>query len=151
MIRCLREQLSEFRVVWGSILLLLLLATQINIVFVTSPSIPYRLCLQVYNMKPRVGDICVFNYKGRKFLKYLVGTAGDSIKNINNNIYVGNSKVGYAETNNVITPINNGIISEGYVFVAGTHEKSFDSRYKEFGLIKVNDIRGRACGLMRWK
>ena len=151
MIHRLREQLSEFRVVWGSILLLLLLATQINIVFVTSPSIPYRLCLQVYNMKPRVGDICVFNYKGRKFLKYLVGTGGDSIKNINNNIYVGNSKVGYAETNNIITPVNNGIIPEGYVFVAGTHEKSFDSRYKEFGLVKIEDIRGRAFGLMRWK
>ncbi len=145
------KQLLEFKITLGCLLLLILLATQISIVLVTSPSIPYRLCLQVYNLKPRVGDICVFNFKGRKFLKYLVGTAGDQIKNVNNNIYVGNSKVGYAETNSIITPINNGIIPEGYVFVVGTHEKSFDSRYKEFGLVKIEDIRGRAFGLMRWK
>ena len=33
---------------------------------------------------------------------------------------------------------------EGYVFVAGDHPKSFDSRYDEFGLVNIENIQGRA-------
>lgn len=145
------ENVKNMGLLFGSLILIIwLLISQICVVFLSSESIPYRLCLQVYNIKPEVGDICVFNYKGKKFLKYLVGTAGDEIRNINNNIYVGDFVIGKAEKNAILTPINNGKIPKGYVFVAGTHKKSFDSRYKEFGLIKESDLRGKAYGLIKW-
>ena len=37
-----------------------------------------------------------------------------------------------------------GIISPGYVFVAGDNPNSFDSRYEEFGLVPVEKIWGKA-------
>jgi len=43
-----------------------------------------------------------------------------------------------------LTPVSPSIIPEGFVFVAGNHSKSFDSRYKEFGLVLVEKIKGRA-------
>lgn len=145
------ENVKSVGLLFGSLILIIwLLISQICIVVLTSESIPYRLCLQVYNIPPKVGDICVFDYKGKKFLKYLVGTAGDKVRNINDNIYVGDFMVGKAEKNEILTPVSSGVIPEGYVFVAGTHPKSFDSRYKEFGFIKVSDFRGKAYGLIRW-
>ncbi|MDR2107641.1 MAG: S26 family signal peptidase [Holosporaceae bacterium] len=38
---------------------------------------------------------------------------------------------------------------EGYAFVAGSHQYSFDSRYKEFGFVDLKDIRGRAIGICK--
>lgn len=35
-------------------------------------------------------------------------------------------------------------IPKGYVFVAGDHPQSFDSRYEEFGLVPVEKIWGKA-------
>ena len=43
-----------------------------------------------------------------------------------------------------LTPLSPKIIPEGYAFVAGDHPKSFDSRYEEFGLVKIENIEGRA-------
>ena len=39
------------------------------------------------------------------------------------------------------SPIQSGTIPEGYVYVCGSHPDSFDSRYAEFGLIRVENIR----------
>lgn len=149
--RWLFKNIKGIGLLFGSLILIIWLFTsQICIVFLTSESIPYRLCLQVYNIKPKVGDICVFDYKGKKFLKYLVGIAGDEIRNVHDNIYVGDFVIGRAERKEILTPVGSGRIPEGYVFVAGTHKKSLDSRYKEFGLIKVSALRGKAFGLMKW-
>lgn len=43
-----------------------------------------------------------------------------------------------------LTPLSLFSIPEGYVFVAGDHPKSFDSRYEEFGLVSIENIDGRA-------
>ena len=43
-----------------------------------------------------------------------------------------------------LTPLSFKVIPEGYVFVIGDHPRSFDSRYEEFGLVKMNKIKGRA-------
>jgi len=135
----------------GSIALVAILASQICIVETTSNSTPYSWCLQVYNLKPKKGNLCAFNFKGRRFIKYMVGTAGDEIKYVGKEVYVGTTKVGKAKKTKLLTPVTEGTILKGYVFMAGTHEDSLDSRYKEFGLIKVSDIRGRAIGLWRHK
>ena len=39
------------------------------------------------------------------------------------------------------------VIPEGMVFVAGTHSDSFDSRYKEFGFVPLETVRGQVWPL----
>lgn len=133
------------------IIFITILASQICIVFTTSPSVPYKLCLLIYNLKPHKGDLCAFKFKNRRFIKYILGTAGDRISNVQGIISVGSNKVGKVQVKNNLTPINEGIIPDGYIFVAGTHPDSFDSRYKEFGLIREADLEGKVYGIMRYE
>jgi conjugal transfer pilin signal peptidase TrbI len=76
----------------------------------------------------------------------LVGLEGDEVRNIDGQIFVGFQKVGAAKKTELLTPIKSKIISKGFAFVAGTHEDSLDSRYEEFGLVKLSDIQGKAVG-----
>jgi type IV secretory pathway protease TraF len=92
----------------------------------------------------------VFERNGLTIVKYLVGIEGDRITNEKNNIYVNAYYIGTAQKTGQLTPIKDQIISKGYLFVSGTHRYSFDSRYEEFGLIKVSDLKGRAIGLGKW-
>lgn len=48
----------------------------------------------------------------------------------------------------ILTPLPNQAIPEGYLFVVGDHPRSFDSRYEEFGLVSINNIYGKA--LLKW-
>ena len=123
---------------------------QIRVVFINTSSVPYKVCLQVYNLQPKKGDLCVFDCWGKSFVKYIAGIAGDEISIVDNDIYVGNSHIGKIAKASKLHPIATGRIPEGYVFMSGTHVYSFDSRYKEFGLIGVSQIRGKAFGLVRW-
>lgn len=134
--------------VGGAILCLLwaIAVTQIKIIFLNSDSIPYKVCLQIYNLKPKKDSLCAFNFKGRTFVKYLVGTAGDEIQYIDKVVYVGSTRVGEVKKTELLTPIPAGKIPEGYVFMAGTHPDSLDSRYKEFGLIPESELKGRYFG-----
>jgi signal peptidase I len=43
-----------------------------------------------------------------------------------------------------LTPISPMTIPEGYLFVAGDNQKSFDSRYEEFGLVPNEKVWGKA-------
>ena len=47
-----------------------------------------------------------------------------------------------------LTPLVTNTIPEGYLFVAGDSPKSFDSRYKEFGLVPLEKVWGR--GVFTW-
>ena len=44
-----------------------------------------------------------------------------------------------------LTPLRVEIVPEGYVFVAGDHLRSFDSRYEEFGLVSQQNLWGKAA------
>lgn len=76
--------------------------------------------------------------------KKIVGLPGDSIRVINDRIYVNDIDCGIAvrvsRSGKFMTPIAEGIIPSGYVYVASPHPESFDSRYEEFGLVKVEQI-----------
>lgn len=110
------------------------------------------------------------SYKGRKRLaKRILGLPGDQIIKNRERItikVVGNkgarSKPVKAKPlkikalpllratkeGNILTPLSAIYIPEGYVFVAGDHPRSFDSRYEEFGLVPIDKIWGRA--LFSW-
>jgi len=48
----------------------------------------------------------------------------------------------------LLTPIKAGVIPQGKVFVVGDHERSFDSRYEELGLISEKVLQGRLLALV---
>jgi signal peptidase I len=43
-----------------------------------------------------------------------------------------------------LTPLSAKVIPEGALFVLGDHPRSFDSRYEEFGLVKMENVWGKA-------
>lgn len=130
-------------------LIVALISSQICILFIETNSIPFSVCLQIRYLPPQKYDLCALNYNGHKLVKYIIGIEGDKIINLVNAIYVGGFRVGKAEKTDLLTPIENCTIPEGYVFVSGRHPKSLDSRYKEFGLIKVSDLEGKIFGLVK--
>lgn len=122
----------------------------INFLVVNSPSIPYSFCLHLLRVEPEKNDLCVIQFKGRRWIKYLKGVEGDSVQTKNNVVFINNEKIGEVKQGYNLHPIKSQIIPEGYVFIAGTHEESLDSRYAEVGLIPVSAIRGTAIGLIKW-
>ena len=81
-------------------------------------------------------------------IKKIVGRPGDEIIVRDRDVWVSGRKVGTAKPltrkGQPLTVVTPGVIPEGYVFVAGTHKDSFDSRYAEFGFIQIADIKGYA-------
>jgi len=80
------------------------------------------------------------------FAKRLIGLPGDRIikdrtglKIIRALPVLKETKEGYP-----LTPLATQIVPEGYVFVTGDHPRSVDSRYEEFGLVKQEEIWGKA-------
>ncbi len=102
------------------------------------------------------GDIVCFQghkpqyVKGNKPLgKRILGIPGDQIQKVGSVIKVIPSPfilplLKQTSKGEPLSPLSFTIIPEGYVFVAGDHPKSFDSRYDEFGLVNIENIRGRA-------
>lgn len=48
----------------------------------------------------------------------------------------------------LLTPIKAGVIPPGKVFVVGDHERSFDSRYEELGLVPEKALQGSLLALV---
>jgi conjugal transfer pilin signal peptidase TrbI len=116
-----------------------------------SSSLPYYLLWSVNKLPNQIerGMIVAFSHPMSKelFAKEIAGIPGDYIKVENWHVYINGVKKGkiLEETSfgDKLTPIKDGIIEEGFYFVQGTHERSFDSRYEDFGLINVSAIRER--------
>ena len=79
-----------------------------------------------------------------KLAKKIVGIPGDEIKIDHQHVYLNGKNYGMildkTRSGTSIHPISEGLIPEGFVFVHASHPQSFDSRYKEFGLIRVDQI-----------
>ena len=108
--------------------LFFILDANVRIIRIKTPSIPYKYCVLFLKIAPKKGDLCVFKKNGMTLVKYL-------------------QHAGLPKSDTIApggTPV-----PEGYAFVVGTHPNSFDSRYKEFGLVKISDIQGRAIGFWR--
>ncbi len=97
-----------------------------------------------------------FTFEGKSqksvdLIKTIKAVAGDRLEVLNNKIFINNIEVGHynLEKQNLynLQQIENQIIPEGYYFVLGKDEDSFDSRYKEFGLVRETNIRGKVVGI----
>ena len=87
-----------------------------------------------------------------QWTKFVCGVEGDVISHKERAVFINNVKVGDAIVKSKLFKkdmeiIDDGVIPKGFVFVCGTHQKSFDSKYKLVGLVDEKTFVGRAIRL----
>lgn len=129
------------------------LTKQYGFYFNVSESLPHKLYISKKSKDFKRGDYVVFKtaFKADPVTKKVTGIPGDRITSKNREVIVYDISVGTAQNKRSngdrLQVIKDQIIPEGYYFVSGTHEKSFDSRYQEFGLVSKDMILGKAIPL----
>jgi hypothetical protein len=126
-----------------------LIGTQLSVSFNTSNSLPHSAFLRFFNkhIDADFGRFVMTNHSMSKIpvAKQVKGVEGDRILIKNRSIYVLHKVGEISEKNSKgepVSPIKSGVIPRGYVFLAGSNNKSFDSRYSSFGLVKKDQCRG---------
>ena len=139
----------------GSLVVVSTALDQVRIVYSPSDSLPYRTFLELKHIKPGVGQYAYFEcpWYGGRVIKKIVGREGDTITyDAAGNLWIkGKIKVGkllqQSKDGRLLTPVKTGVVPKGMVFVKGEHERSFDSRYEELGLIPEKALGGRVLGI----
>jgi conjugal transfer pilin signal peptidase TrbI len=103
------------------------------------------------------GDLIVYRFegaelmqlkKGQRFFKRIVGVGGDRVSVEDRRVLINGTDVGIAKQYTLdgqrLEPLAPGVIPAGSFYVQGTHEMSFDSRYRESGLVQASQIIGKA-------
>lgn len=132
------------------------ISNHLGLVYSRTDSLPHHLFLHFKQLKPKRGDCTCIDcpWYGGRVIKKVVGIGGDSITyDATGSLWVGRHlKVGRpkkkAKDGRLLTPIKSGIIPQGKVFVMGEHERSFDSRYEELGLVLEKELQGRLVALV---
>jgi conjugal transfer pilin signal peptidase TrbI len=132
------------------------LKNHVCLLYSSTDSLPYRTYLRLKQMGAKKGDYTSFAspWYGGNVVKRIAGVEGDSITyDKEGNLWIGRQlKVGKpkekAKDGRPLTPLPPGIIPKGMVFVMGEHERSFDSRYEELGLIPQAALQGRLIALL---
>lgn len=77
--------------------------------------------------------------------KQVVGLPGDKILINDQQAFVNGINCGHiyplSPSGKSLSPISDGIIPEGFIYVHATHPESFDSRYAEFGLVALDQLK----------
>ncbi len=134
------------------------ITTTTRLVETVSPSLEgIRYILMLKSSSFKRGDIVLIRghtvpYAGDKPLaKRILGLPGDVIAREKSALKVGDTLLPLLKATrkrNPLTPLSVTSVPEGTVFVAGDNPNSFDSRYEEFGLVKMEKIWGR--GVFTW-
>jgi len=122
-----------------------------------TPSLPYHVVYVEKDVSVGRGDLVVFrfeggeianHFKGQRFFKRIAGVAGDEIALQGRNVFINGVHVGFARSRTpdgrTLEAIEHGVIPEDCFYVQGTHEMSFDSRYRVNGLVRRDQIIGKA-------
>ena len=123
-----------------------------------TPSLPYRYYFTVKGLTPQLHDLVsiqghttVYHPQPLSYVKRLAGVSGERITTDHSNLYVNGRLIGPLRTHTrggqPLTPLKAQVIPSGYVFVSADHPHSFDSRYAEFGLVKLEHIQGKTWGI----
>jgi hypothetical protein len=104
------------------------------IAVITSPSIDTQIAL-ITPFKPQKGDLVFFKHEKHEMpmVKRLLATEGDLVPQL--------PLVDHLKPNLAI------IVPPGYAFVAGTHELSYDSRYEDYGFIKLSELNNKVFSI----
>ncbi len=142
--------------------------TRKSFVINISSSIPIGIYKVDKSTDFKRGDIITFstknysdilNYSGSikniTFSKYIAGISGDYIRIENNKIYINDKEKGNIfktdGLNNNLPQLKEKeyIVKEDEIFVLGTNDKSFDSRY--YGCIKKSDVIYKLVPFIIWE
>ena len=127
-----------------------------NVLFNYTHSLPQKIFIvDVGNKNLKVGDYAAFHSEhlpntlnGMKIIKIISGVQGDVVDVKDNEVFINNKYLTKIYTRKAIwgeiTPIDKTVIPKDCYFMEGTARTSFDSRYKEFGLICKDQIIGKA-------
>ncbi|MFB5616945.1 MAG: signal peptidase I [Nitrosopumilus sp.] len=81
----------------------------------------------------------------QKVTKKVIGIPGDKIDFKEDQLLVNEEKLSVFPESKKLHLIKKKKVCEGYLFVSGSHPKSFDSRYEEFGLVPIHSIERELC------
>lgn len=122
-----------------------------------TPSLPYHVVYIKQQASLQRGDLIVFrfeggeiahHFKGQRFFKRIAGIPGDEITLQGRNVFVNGVPVGFARSRTLdgtmLDVVEPGVIPADRFYVQGTHEMSFDSRYRLNGLVRADQIIGKA-------
>jgi conjugal transfer pilin signal peptidase TrbI len=115
--------------------------------YTISPSLPYKVFISRPIRHIKRNQYVSFNHLQAEILlaKQVIGVAGDEITICNNRFYVNAQDYGLILERSTcgipVHPITQMRIPDDCVFVYAPHEESFDSRYQEFGLIPIKQLK----------
>lgn len=131
---------------------------RLPVLFNWTSSLPYRIAMMHYGDAPlRRGDFIVFAFSGeaqarypglrrQPFFKVVRGVPGDVVTVQDRLVYVNGEAVGVAKSHAhdrlPLAPIAPMVIPAGHYYVQGTSPDSFDSRYRESGLVRADQVLG---------
>lgn len=123
-------------------------------------SLPQKVFIVKVGEMPAKGDYVAFSWHPKfdslvapypneaMFIKIVAGIPGDVVQVTNREVSVNGESVGYAKpTSRTGLPLQEtkpGSISNGQLYVRGTHRDSFDSRYALVGNVLVEHVIGKA-------
>lgn len=127
----------------------------VAIIHSTTNSLPYSTFLMLKTLPPCKGDYTCLEsaWYGCRVIKEVIGVSGDVVTyDYSGFLSVGDVVIGkphpQASNGRPLTPVQSGVIPEGYVFLRGSHDRSFDSRYQEMGLVHKRKLEGKGIGLV---
>ena len=131
---------------------------RLPLLFNWTPSLPYHVAWMQSGAAPlQRGDLVVFRFegaaqtrypglRGQPFFKRVCGLPGDVVTVQDRIVQVNGASVGIAKTHAVdrhpLAPIAPLVIPAGHYFVQGTAPDSFDSRYRDSGLVRAEQVLG---------
>jgi conjugal transfer pilin signal peptidase TrbI len=141
-------------IVWG---LCALIASKFAIGFNHTPSLSGKVFLVVKHSLPiEKFQKAVFLHNGKLHIKHIVGFQGDEISHKDDVLFINGKEFGKIKRlslqNKPLIPIlantQTLIIPANYYFAWTDHKDSFDSRYKEVGLIHQTQIVGKGYEIL---
>jgi conjugal transfer pilin signal peptidase TrbI len=131
---------------------------RLPLLFNWTPSLPYRVAWLQRSTEPlQRGDLIVYRFdgpaqvrypglRGQPFFKRVGGLPGDVVSVHDRRVQLNGATVGLAKTHTVdrfaLTPLAAQVIPAGHYFVQGTAVDSFDSRYRDSGLVRAEQVVG---------
>lgn len=131
---------------------------RIPVLFNWTPSLPYHVAILQGSPAPlQRGDLVVFRFageapprhqglRGQPFFKVVRGLPGDTVTVQDRSVFVNGVPAGLAKRHTQdripLSPIAPMVIPSGHFYMLGTGVDSFDSRYRESGLVRAEQVLG---------
>ncbi|WP_230976263.1 conjugative transfer signal peptidase TraF [Pseudothauera nasutitermitis] len=146
--------------IWGLAYLRLFFdpTPRLPVLFNWTPSLPYKVAILHSGQHTlRRGDFIVFSFAGdgardspglagQPFFKIVRGLPGDMVTVVGREVRVNGEPVGIAKPHafdgRPLEPIAPGVIPPGCYYVLGLSPDSFDSRYRDSGLVRAEQVIG---------